>query len=88
MAGGRYRPLTDREVERIRVVSLDLLEQVGVARPTDEWRDRDVAGGSWINEAGRLCFSRGLVKDCIAPAEHDFAGCFPTRRLTEKENKR
>lgn len=72
MAGGRYKPLTDREVERVHAASLDLLEQVGVADPIDEWRDRVVGAGGWLDDTGRLCFPRGLVEDCIALAGRNF----------------
>ncbi len=75
MVGGRYKPLTDREVERVHAASLDLLEQVGVADPTDEWRQRVVAAGGWVNDAGRLCFPHGLVEDCIALAGRNFTVC-------------
>jgi trimethylamine--corrinoid protein Co-methyltransferase len=73
MVGGRYKPLTDREVERIHAASLDLLEQVGLADPTDAWRNRVVGAGGWVNEAGRLCFPRSLVEDCVAVAGRSFS---------------
>jgi len=75
MVGGRYKPLTDREVERIHAASLDLLERVGIADATDEWRDRVVSAGGWLDDAGRLCFPRALVEDCIALAGRNFTVC-------------
>ncbi|MGD8465734.1 MAG: hypothetical protein PVI09_17875, partial [Anaerolineae bacterium] len=50
MEGGRYKPLTDRDVERVHAASLDLLEQVGLAGATDAWRDRVVAAGGRLTE--------------------------------------
>ncbi len=75
MVGGRYKPLTDHEVERVHAASLDLLEQVGMAGATDAWRERVVAAGGWVNDAGQLCFPRSLVEDCIALAGRNFTVC-------------
>ena len=72
MEGGRYKPLTDHEVERIHHASLDLLENIGIADPIDEWRDRVVAAGGRMTETNRLCFPRDLVEDCIAMAGRGF----------------
>ncbi len=72
MEGGRYRPLSDRDLERIHETSLDLLENVGIADAIDDWRDRVVAAGGWMTDEGRLCFPRGLVEDCIAKAGRGF----------------
>ncbi|MGD8819936.1 MAG: trimethylamine methyltransferase family protein, partial [Anaerolineae bacterium] len=75
MEGGRYKPLSDRDVERVHAASLDLLEQVGLSGASDAWRDRVVAAGGRLAETGRLCFPRGLVEDCIARAERNFVVC-------------
>jgi trimethylamine--corrinoid protein Co-methyltransferase len=73
MEGGRYKPLTDREVERIHGASLDLLEHVGVADAIEPWRDRVVAAGGHMTDEGRLCFPQALVEDCIAKAGRGFS---------------
>ncbi len=62
MSGGRYKPLTDHEVERIHQSSLDLLENVGIADPTEAWRDRVLEAGGWMKKDNRLCFPRALVR--------------------------
>ena len=35
MTGGRFRPLSDRELERVHHTALDVLEQIGIGSPTD-----------------------------------------------------
>lgn len=72
MEGGRFKPLTDHEVERIHHASLDVLENIGIADPIDEWRDRVVAAGGRMTDHNRLCFPRSLVEDCIAMAGRGF----------------
>lgn len=72
MEGGRFKPLNDHEVERIHHASLDILENIGIADPTDEWRDRVAAAGGTMRN-NRLCFPRGLVEDCVAMAGRGFS---------------
>ena len=50
MEGGRYRPLSDHEVERIHPTSLDLLQRIGIAEPSAAWRDRVLPAGGRLNE--------------------------------------
>jgi trimethylamine--corrinoid protein Co-methyltransferase len=69
--GGQYKPLSDAEVQRLHEASLDILENFGVAGPTDAWRERVVAAGGWMKE-DRLCFPKSLVEDCIAKAGRNF----------------
>ncbi len=33
MTGGRYKPLTEREIERIHQTALDVLENIGMGDP-------------------------------------------------------
>jgi len=70
--GGRYRPLTDRDIERIHRAALDVLERVGLADPIPEVRELALARGALENEQGRLCFPRSLVEDVIAGAARNF----------------
>ncbi len=69
--GGRYRPLSDSEISRIHGTSLDVLERIGMADPTDSIRDMVLEAGGATNASGRLCFPRGLVEDTIASAARD-----------------
>jgi trimethylamine--corrinoid protein Co-methyltransferase len=72
LEGGKYRPLSDHEIERIHGAALDLLERVGMAEPTPEFQEIALAKGASLNEKGRLCFPRSLVEDVIAGAARDF----------------
>ena len=75
MAGGLYRPLTPRAMERIHEAALDVLERVGMAQPTPTVRDLALAKGCTRDDAGRLRFPRALVEDTIAGACRDFVLC-------------
>ena len=68
MTGGRYKPLTEREIERIHQTALDVLENIGMGDPIPILQECALAKGCKINEHGRLCFSRALVEDVIAHA--------------------
>ena len=70
--GGRYRPLTDRQVERIHETALDLLDRVGLASAIPSMVERVLEAGGRLTETGRLLFPRGLVEDTVAGARHSF----------------
>ncbi len=72
MEGGRYRPLSAREVERVHEASLDILERIGIADPTPAWRTRVEAAGGWSDGDGRLHFPRALVEEQVARAGRGF----------------
>jgi trimethylamine--corrinoid protein Co-methyltransferase len=72
LRGGRFRPLSDHEVERVHQTALDLLENVGMADPIPEVRDLALKKGGSIDEHGRLSLPRGLVEDVIAGAARSF----------------
>jgi trimethylamine---corrinoid protein Co-methyltransferase len=68
LAGGTYRPLAQRDMERIHETALDILARIGMGEVTAEIRDIAAAKGAVLNAAGRLCFPRPLVEDLIAGA--------------------
>ncbi len=70
--GGVYRPLGDRDMERIHATALDVLENIGMADPIPELRELALARGCAENAHGRLCFPHGLVEDIIAGASRNF----------------
>ncbi len=72
LAGGGYKPLTDRDVERIHQTALDLLERVGMANPLPILKEHALAKGCWLDDYGRLCFPRTLVEDVIAAMPRSF----------------
>jgi trimethylamine--corrinoid protein Co-methyltransferase len=73
MVGGLYRPLGDRDLERIHRAALDVLEQVGFSDPIPSCVELVTAAGGKLNGEGRLLFPRALVEDTLAKA----ARCFP-----------
>jgi trimethylamine---corrinoid protein Co-methyltransferase len=77
--GGRYRPLSDHDVERIHATALDVLERIGIGEPIPEILDYALPRGAGLNDAGRLCFPRGLVEDLVAmsPASYVAYGVDP-----------
>ena len=68
MLGGRYRPLTGSDEEKIHKTVLDVLENIGMGDPIPVVKERALKRGCFINEDGRLCFPRALVEDVIANA--------------------
>ncbi len=72
LPGGSYKPLSDRDVERIHETALDLLEQVGMANPLPILKEHALAKGCWLDEHNRLCFPRALVEDVIAAVPRTF----------------
>ena len=74
-AGGRFKALTETDIEKIHRAALDLLENVGLADPIDDTRERALAAGCRINDQGRLCFPKSFVEDVIAEAAREFTLC-------------
>jgi trimethylamine--corrinoid protein Co-methyltransferase len=72
MEGGRFQPLTEHDVQRIHQTSLDVLENYGMADPTDSCRELLLSNGCFLNDRGRLCFPRTLVEDVIADCGRGF----------------
>jgi trimethylamine--corrinoid protein Co-methyltransferase len=68
LAGGAYRPLSERAMERIHDTALDILAKIGMGEVTQEIRDIALAKGAALSPAGRLCFPRALIEDLIARA--------------------
>ncbi len=71
MVGGRYKPLTDADIDLIHNAVLDVLEQIGLANAIPGCVDLiKGAGGSYTDE-GRLLIPRSLVEDTISSAARD-----------------
>ena len=68
MTGGRYKPLTEAEVQRIHHAALDALEQIGLSQAPQSGIDYMVAAGAILGDDGRLRFPRALVEDMLAKA--------------------
>ena len=72
LQGGTYRPLSDRDVERIHHTALDVLENIGVAAPVPQIRELALDAGCSIDDGGRLHFPRALTEDVIATTGRNF----------------
>jgi trimethylamine--corrinoid protein Co-methyltransferase len=66
MEGGAYKPLSDRDIERIHTTALDVLEKIGIGEPIPEILDYALPKGCTLGDDGRLRFPRALVEDMIA----------------------
>lgn len=72
MAGGQYKPLADRDMQRIHETALNLLETVGLAQAIPSCIEAMTARGCSINAAGRLTIPRALVEDTLASCARNF----------------
>jgi trimethylamine--corrinoid protein Co-methyltransferase len=72
MAGGQYRPLAVRDIERIFSTALDVLENIGIGESIPEILRYALPGGCTLGTDGRLRFPRSLVEDMMAVASHGF----------------
>ncbi|MBT8207893.1 MAG: trimethylamine methyltransferase family protein, partial [Acidimicrobiia bacterium] len=71
LTGGRYRPLSESDMQRIYATALYLLETVGMGTPVPEFVEAVTeAGGSFEN--GRLLFPRTLIERGIELAAKSF----------------
>ncbi|MFY0660855.1 MAG: trimethylamine methyltransferase family protein [Shimia sp.] len=71
MEGGQYKPLTDRDMQRIHETALDALEQIGLADAPQSGINILTAAGAILGDDGRLRFPRALVEDMLAKACKD-----------------
>ncbi len=72
LPGGRYRPLTDLDMERVHQAALTILDRTGLADTLDELNDLMLPGGAVLNEHGRICFPRALVEDVLTRTASEF----------------
>ncbi len=63
--GGRYRPLTDADCERVYDTALGLLEDVGMGDPVPEFVEAVTDVGGSLDDNNRLHFPRGVVERIV-----------------------
>jgi trimethylamine--corrinoid protein Co-methyltransferase len=68
MSGGRYKPLTQADVQKIHNAVLDVLEKIGLANAIPSCIELVKNAGGKYSDEGRLIFPRALVEDTIANA--------------------
>jgi trimethylamine--corrinoid protein Co-methyltransferase len=66
LKGGRYKPLSDQDIQRIHHTALDVLENIGLANPIPALREAVEGQGCVVGDDGRLRFARALVEEAIA----------------------
>ncbi len=72
LPGGRYKPLSEPDVQRIHHAALELLERVGMAEVPQIVTDKALSLGCTLNDRGRLCFPAAFVEDVIDGAARNF----------------
>ena len=72
MLGGKYKPLSQHDVERIHQTALNVLENIGLANPIPSMIEIVTDAGGFMSKNERLCFPRSLVEDIIARAPQSF----------------
>jgi trimethylamine--corrinoid protein Co-methyltransferase len=89
LPGGVYKPLSERDLERIADTAYAILANIGLSAVTDEIRDYATARGAHFNAHGRLCFPRALVEDLIARAAREivYHGRDPERTIRSGGNR-
>ncbi|WP_406645520.1 trimethylamine methyltransferase family protein [Aliisedimentitalea scapharcae] len=72
LSGGRYKPLSDADMERIHNAALTILDRTGLSDHTPELLDLVLPKGAVLNAHNRLCFPRALMEDLLAGAAREF----------------
>lgn len=72
MEGGRYRPLSDADLDRIHEGVLTVLETVGFANAIPSCVEALTRAGAELGEDGRIRFPRRLMLDTIKNAARNF----------------
>lgn len=72
MEGGRYQPLSRKDLERIHRTALQVLETVGMANPIPSCVEAMVARGCTQAGDGRVLIPRALVEDTLASCARHF----------------
>ncbi len=71
LEGGRYKPLTNSDIDRIHNAVLDVLETIGLSQAIPSCVDILTGAGGRVDEHGRVLLPRSLIEDTIANAAHD-----------------
>ncbi|MCP4820224.1 MAG: trimethylamine methyltransferase family protein [Shimia sp.] len=71
LEGGTYKPLSERDMQRIHETALDAMEQIGFADAPQSGIDYLTAAGAVLGDDGRIRIPRALVEDSLAKACKD-----------------
>ena len=70
--GGSYRPLDEAGLKAIIDTAYRLLSEIGMGEVPAELQEMALAKGAYLNEAGRLCYSRSLIEAVIDKSPKSF----------------
>jgi len=84
MAGGAYKPLSDRDIQRIYDTALDILENIGIGEPIPEILHYALPGGCVLGDDNRLRFPRALVEDLIDVSAKEYVCYAPDPRFDKE----
>ena len=80
MPGGAYKPLSERDIQRICDTAMDLLENIGIGDPIPEILHYALPGGCTLGEDNRLRFPRALLEDLINVSAKEYVCYAPDPR--------
>jgi len=66
ISGGTFKPLSNLDIERIHATALNVLEDIGIDKPTAELLEYALPSGCLLGEDGRLKFPQAMVEDILA----------------------
>ena len=83
ISGGTYKPLSERDCEKIIDAALVLLQDVGIGETPKRLADLFLEKGAETTAEGRITFSRSLVEDTVSTAADRFVfhGRDPNRSI-------
>ncbi len=87
--GGKFKPLTDADIQNVHNTVLDVLEKIGIADPIPVVTEHALKKGCTLDDDGRLHFPRALVEDIIAQAPSNlmFHGRDPKHDLDLRDER-
>jgi len=72
MSGGRYKPFTDAEVERVHAAVLQILEEIGLSlAPESGIAAMTAYGAVYSEEDGRIRYPRAVIEKALKDANRD-----------------
>jgi len=71
--GGRYKPLSEHEIQLIYRTSLEILRDIGMGESPPALQQQALEKGAFLNDTGRLCFPTSMVEETISGACRQFA---------------
>lgn len=72
LEGGKFRPLSVQDMEKVHYAALTILERTGIGDPIPELLEIVLPKGAKLSENGRLCFPRALMEDLLEVAANEY----------------